>query len=503
MTTTVSSPPETPAPTAESSQPAQGSYAAEQCERDLNTLLTKTDRSYLEARRRLEDHPLVAAPAIIARLQGVPPPGPAARGRLLAVLGQFRRPEDLQVFATQLRRTALDPQAKPEDLVPWRALLREQGAAALPVLTALVGDRKLDEPIRGLLLSDLVEVYPVEQIGGLLALVGRGSQNLRRTLHLALRKRAASRAQERAALLAGVDHELTTDDPARLASLIRLRSALTPRQDPTFRQKLVALAPAAASGGPEFVIQVVAIRGLATLAPTDPEAEGHLEKIAHTHLAANRRNIQASEILGWLALKGLGESAAQRVADALNLTGAAQPRVATEAFRVATLHGDDWLEISQQHPWPQVRAAAIGRVLPPCTSGHVSKLAGIAGLRKGDDDGTVGRAAILALGRCRDDSARRQLTKLLHNDQLDDGRRAAAGWQLVKQFGNGGADQVAKALDKTPDIATARRLIQVLGRGGLATPAVVESLCDTVDITEMAADARAALVRIGASPTCE
>ncbi|MGB1014729.1 MAG: hypothetical protein ACPG4T_11385, partial [Nannocystaceae bacterium] len=81
--------------------------------------------------------------------------------------------------------------------------------------------------------------------------------------------------------------------------------------------------------------------------------------------------------------------------------------------------------------------------------------------------------------------------------------RAAAAWQLVKHHGNPGANEVAKALDQTPDIGMARRLIQVIGRGGLATSNVVESLCDASEITEMAADARASLVRVGASPTCD
>ncbi len=477
-------------------------YTAEQCERDLDTLLTHSDRSYLEARRRLEANPLLTAPAIAARLQGVPAPGPASRNRLLAVLGQFHRPEDIERFAGQLRKTALDPQAKLEDLIPWRSLLREQGAAAMPVLTALVGDRKLDENIRGLLLTDLVEVYPIEQISGLLALVGRGAPNLRRALHLALRKRSSSRAQERKALLAGVDAELQTDDPERLASLIRLRSTLTHRHDPAFVAKLLTLVPPSTTQAPAFAIQVVAIRGLVSLRDRDPQIKTHLEQLVRTHLTPSQREYQASEILGWLALTGLDDDTARTLADSLALTGATAPRLASAAYRVATLEGA-WLSESQQHPWPQVRAAAIDRVLPPCPGGQVSQLATIAGLRRGDEDGSVARSAILALGRCRSPDAQRQLEKLLHNQELDAGRRASAGSQLIKQFGNAGAQQVAKALDKTPDIGVARRLIQVLGRGGLATPTVVTSLCEAGEIPEMAADARAALVRVGASPSCE
>ena len=137
-------PPSTAAPT---TSPV-AAYGASEADADLERVLHERGRPYLEARARLEAAPALAAPAVAARLRRIPAPTAAEERRLLALLSGMARPEDLEMFATQLRRdVAASHKSTPGErdelraAGPWRAILREQGAAAVPALTALVGDR--------------------------------------------------------------------------------------------------------------------------------------------------------------------------------------------------------------------------------------------------------------------------------------------------------------------------------------------------------------------------
>src|SRR5690606_3431556 len=119
--------------------------------------------------------------------------------------------------------------------------------------------------------------------------------------------------------------------------------------------------------------------------------------------AAERRHEQRSEILGSLALAGLDAKPAAALVDDLQLTRAEAPRIASVAYGAANLPVDGaWLDESQRHPWPEVRAAALARVDGPCAAPILRRL------RDGtategpafEADPAVAREVLVALGRC-------------------------------------------------------------------------------------------------------
>ena len=194
-------PPAPPSP----APPAAASDERGQIEADLDAVLSERGKVYLEARARLESKPSLAAPRIAERLRRVPAPTPAEERRLLALLAAMARPEDLETFAAQLRRdVAASHKQTPGErdelraAAPWRAILREQGAAALPVLTGLVGEREFSAELRALLIADMVGVTPADRLAELVALVGAGAPELRHALRVALARRAQTGAGERA-----------------------------------------------------------------------------------------------------------------------------------------------------------------------------------------------------------------------------------------------------------------------------------------------------------------
>src|SRR5690606_19412008 len=109
----------------------------EQAPLDVETLLTGSSRAYLRARARLEEHPELAADAILDRLATVPPPTSTDRKRLLDVLAVLGLPDHVELFAQELRRAvdrAQSYQDEAKALEQWLPLLVEQGAAAVAPL---------------------------------------------------------------------------------------------------------------------------------------------------------------------------------------------------------------------------------------------------------------------------------------------------------------------------------------------------------------------------------
>ncbi|MCA9718642.1 MAG: hypothetical protein KC468_28495, partial [Myxococcales bacterium] len=197
------------APTpAQDTSTAAPTYSAEQARADLDALVNGRGREYLEARARLEANAAVSAPLVLERLSAVPAPGPGERGRLLALLGTFKRPEDLALFADQLRQLARRRDADLAAIELWRRLLREQGGAATAALSELVADKEIHEDIRAQLLTDLVEAYPSERLDELVALLGLGQTLLRRELQRALSRRARARPDDRPRVADAVDARL-------------------------------------------------------------------------------------------------------------------------------------------------------------------------------------------------------------------------------------------------------------------------------------------------------
>lgn len=495
-----------PAPAPIASPPASApadAYDAARADADLELLLRERGKAYLEARARLEAHPPIVAPQIAARLRRAPAPTPAEEKRLLALLAAVARPEDLETFAAQLRREVAASKAMTQGAgdelrvaEPWRTMLREQGAAAVPALRGLVAERAFTEDLRALLLADLVAVTPAEALAELVALVGAGTPGLRQALRQALKRRAAASPAERSSLLAAVDAAVAASEGSRKASLIGLRGALADGDDAGFTAAMIAVAEDEAAA---FAVRVAALRVLLARA-AEAAVQTSLAKIAALHLEPARQVVQASELLGSLALQGLRADVGRPLVERLALTTAAAPRIAAAAYALAALPGDGgWLDASQTHPWPEVRGAALARVEGPCSPALLKKIARLADATRRDSEAEaiVAREAITALGRCGGEAARKALERLLDAADQDGDRRAEAARQLIKHHGSAGAEAVASALARTAAPSLSIRLIKALQRSEPPpSPAVREALCEATEAAETAAAARQAIASL-------
>ncbi len=486
-----------PAPSVEAREDSR------QIETDLDAVLSERGKAYLEARARLEARPTLAAPRIAERLRRVPAPTAAEQRRLLALLAGMARTEDIETFAAQMRRdVAASHQQTPGErdelraAEPWRAILREQGSAALPVLTGLVGEREFSPELRALLIADMVGATPPERLPELVALVGAGVPELRHALRVALGRRAQAGAGERALMIAAVEAAMTHSEPPRTAALIGLRATLAEGPDGEFTAQMIRNAEDEAAA---FVVRVAAMRVLLARA-ADPRVQTSLQGLATRHLDPARREQQASEILGALALRGLTDDAARGLVQRFALLAATAPRIASVAYTAANLPaGGGWLTSSQAHPWPEVRSAALSRIAGPCEAPVVKQLAKIADAtdKHGEVEAIVAREAIAALGRCGGDPARRVLTELLDAADQDSDRRAEAGRQLIKNFGSTGTDAAATTLHRTPDTGLSLRLLRAFQRSGApVTPILREALCGATEAGETAAAAQQAIAAL-------
>lgn len=488
----------TPAPL-----PASDAYDAARVDADLEVVLHERGKPYLDARARLEAHPQVVAPQIVLRLRRSPAPTAAEQQRLLALLAAVARPEDLELFAAQLRREVIAnrsfTQGAGDELriaEPWRVLLRGQGAVAALALRGLVAEREFTEDLRSLLLGDLVAVTPSAGLVELVGLVGAGTPALRQALRQALARRAAASPAERTVLLAAVDAAIAGSDGSRKASLIGLRASLASGADATFTAAMITVAEDDASA---FPVRVAALRVLVDRA-ADETVQQSLGRVVTVHLDPEKADIQASEVLGALALQGLRSADGVALITRLGLTNAAAPRVASAAYAVAPLSPDGaWLDASQDHPWPEVRSAALARVEGPCAAPVLKRLARVADAtrRTSEAEAIVAREAITALGRCGGDAARKALEKLLDATDQDGDRRAEAARQLIKHHGITGADAVASALNREGAPSQSVRFIKALQRmPEPPSPAVREALCSATEETETAAAARQAIASL-------
>ncbi|MBL9100330.1 MAG: hypothetical protein JNL82_05200 [Myxococcales bacterium] len=491
-----------PAPTAPAPPPA-AAYDAARADADLELLLHERGKAYLEARARLEASPQIVAPQVAARLRRSPAPTPAEERRLLALLAAVARPEDLEMFAEQLRREVAASKSMTQGAgdelrvaEPWRTLLREQGAAAVAALKGLVAERSFTEDLRALLLADLVAVTPTEALTELVALVGAGSPGLRQALRQALARRAASSPRERADLLAAVDGAVASSEGSRKASLIGLRAGLGEGADADFTRAMIGAAEDEAAA---FAVRVAALRVLLARA-AEATVQASLERIAARHLEPARQAVQASEVLGALALQGLRAEAGRALVERLALTAAAAPRIAAAAYGLAALANDGaWLDASQAHPWPEVRGAALARVEGPCAPALLKKIVRIADAtrRNSEAEAIVAREAITAIGRCGGEDSRKALERLLDAGDQDPDRRAEAARQLIKHHGSAGAELVGAALARTAAPSLSIRLIKALQRSEPPpSPGVREALCEATEAAETAAAARQAIAAL-------
>jgi hypothetical protein len=460
-------PPETPPATA-----PVDTYDLAAAQADVETILIDRGKAYLDARARLESHPALAAEAVVARLEAVPPPGPEKRDRLLNVLASLGRPEDLAMFGEQLRRAML--QERPTEL--WMQLLRKQGPAAADVLIGLVGDRELKNEQRAVLLEMLVELTARERLAELMAMVGRGADELQDTLRRTLIRRARESADDRVAIASGIDTAIDQDAPdeARFAQLLILRAACCD-VDEAFTARLESLASSADAA---FQVRVAAIDGLARHGVGSTVLETLVRERTKTALAGS----QVDEILVSLALEAVPAERAASLASEFDLTNADAPRLAQLGYRFAKLSADHaWLARSQTHAWPEVRKAALARVAEgrgTCSKDTLRALTEIAGpiSEGGEKDARVGRAAVGAIARCGGEAAFERLHEILEDTAIDITQRAEAARQLAEHDPKG-ADFVADLLldNAYPDLA--RELVSALGHAAEPSETVRDALC--------------------------
>lgn len=475
-------------------------YSPAQAEADVETITTDNSKAYLQARGRLETHPVAAAAAIRTRLDAVPAPGPAEQRRLLGVLATLGQPEDLSRFSAALRRALINaaPGADAlEDAQPWRVLLLDQGAAATTHLQALVGDDALPLEVRAQLLADWVGLQPAASTGEMVVLVGRGQPELERELRRTLAGRAKRDAVVRDAVVAATDGALDAalgdppdaEEAARLPALLRFRARVG-GDEAALADRLAAVALA---DDARFGARVAATRGLGALTPEHTTTS--LRTLAQRQLEQARRGSQRGEVLGWLALQGLQEGEAARLAARFELTTSEAPRLASMGFTLAPqTQADAWLPVALENPWPQVRQAAFERIAAPCSDDTVGVLSsrGSSTDQGGDTDRATARAAVAGLGRCSSPKATKSLRSILVNANGDLELRSEAARQLARL---GETKPVVDLLRGRPEPAFARRLAAALRHAPASTEAMDATLCAYLEQTGPVARAAADTLR--------
>lgn len=470
-------------------------YDAATAAADAELVLRARGQDYLDARARLEANPEPAVTALMAALDD--PLGPAERTRALAILSGFRRPELIPMFGDLLRKSMLE--GKGTD--PWRTLLLEQGSLATPAFMKLTGDTELAPEDRAIMLDDLVSVIAAASLPDLVAMLGQGDPKLQGQLRRSLARRGRADAGDRVAIVAALDTVVDAGEPRPRAAAIAVRASMADPNDPDLEGRLVQ---AAADEATAFIVRVAAIRALRDIGSSARDEA--LTRIARTHLAPGKRGAQASEILGWLALESLPPTSARTVVDELDLLHVDAPRLASVAYAVGSLGDDPWLASAQAHPWPEVRASALGRIEGHCDRALSKELAGIAGpiSRGGESEPTVARAAIVALGRCQGPEAADRLVDLLFEDGISFEQRAQAARQLTEHAGVGGTKAVARALETAATPAFAERLASALGHATAPDPSARDALCTAMrDVPRAAATARRSFDALFPGDRCE
>ncbi len=487
------------APT-EPAPPAETTYAQAQADADVETIVTDSSKAYLQARARLESHPEQAGPALRARLDAIPAPGPSEQRRALGVLAELHQALDLPRFAQALRRAVVnaDPGARLLELAhPWRILLLEQGPAATPFLQELVGDEALPPELRAQLLTDWVGLQPADRAGELVVLIGRGQSELEHELRRALAERAKRDGVAAESVIAATDRALDAalgeppdeKEAARLPALLRFRARVG-ADDGALVDRLSTIA---AQDSARFGARVAAIRGLGALDPQ--HAAGSLRAVGQAQLEAAAKGSQKGEVLAWLSLRGLPDAQARALVDTFALRSSDAPRLASLGYQHAPpQQADTWLPTALDNPWPQVRQAALERVAAPCSHDTIDLLSnrGSATDSGGDSDRATARAAIAGLGRCASAPAKKALRSILVDANGDIELRAEAARQLARL---GDTDPVVSLLRRRPEAALARRLASALRHAPSSNAEMDQTLCAYVDLTGPVARAAADTLR--------
>lgn len=475
-------------------------YSPAQADADVETITTDSSKAYLQARGRLESHPVVAAAAIRTRLDAVPAPGPSEQRRLLGVLATLGQAEDLPRFSAALRRALVnaDPGVDAIEVAhPWRMLLLDQGPAATTHLRELVGDDALPLEVRAQLLADWVSLQPAASTGDMVVLVGRGQSELERELRRTLAERSKRDRAVRDAVVAATDRALDaalgdppdTKEATRLPALLRFRARVG-GDEAALADRLATVALAEDA---RFGARVAATRGLGALTPEHTTTP--LLSLAESQLEQARTGSQRGEILGWLSLQSLREDEAVQLAARFELTASDAPRLASMGFALAPPdEADAWLPVALENPWPQVRQAAFERIAAPCSDDTVGVLSsrGSSTDQGGDTDRATARSAVAGLGRCGSPKATKSLRAILVNTNGDIELRSEAARQLARL---GETEPVVDLLRGRPEPAFARRLAAALRHAPQSDEDIDATLCAYVEQTGPVARAAADTLR--------
>ena len=290
-------------------------------------------------------------------------------------------------------------------------------------------------------------------------------------LRRALVRRSRSSVDERDRVVAALDVNLGDDTlpaAARAAALlVRARAAF----DDTFTGKLEAWA---VDESAPFELRTAALDALSR-APKPPGPE--LDRLVATHLGAQRRGTQRSEILASLGLAALPAERARKLVVDNDLTRARPPRLASWGWKLAPVDpSGDWIGEAMEHAWPEVRREALARVGKACGNVAQRELAKRAGPRSrgGDSDSRVARAAAEAMGRC---GLFDELEALLEDSGVGFEQRGSVARVLARDEVPGGADRVAALLRSNIPSELAARLADALAATPSPSPAVLEVLC--------------------------
>ncbi len=475
-------------------------YSPARANADVETITADSSKAYLQARGRLESHPVVAATAIRTRLDALPAPGPSEQRRLLGVLATLGQPEDLPRFSAALRRALVnaDPGVDAIEVAhPWRMLLLDQGPAATTHLQELVGDDALPLEVRAELLADWVALQPSASTGDMVVLVGRGQPELERELRRTLTERSKREQAVRDAVVAATDRALDaaladppeTREAARLPALLRFRARVGGDEAALAKR----LATVALADDARFGARVAATRGLGALTPEHTAAA--LTTLAVQQLNDASGGSQRGEILGWLALQSMAEPEASTLSEKFALIRSDAPRLASLGFALAAVErADAWLPLAVENPWPQVRQAAFERIAAPCSDDTVGVLSarGSSTDEGGDTDRATARSAVAGLGRCGSPKATKSLRAILANTNGDVELRSEAARQLARL---GETKPVVDLLRGRPEPAFARRLAAALRHASQSDETMDATLCAYVEQTGPVARAAADTLR--------
>ncbi len=472
-------------------------YDRAAADRDVDLVLEGSGLDLVRARGRLRRAPAVAAEAVEARLATVATP--RERQRLLAVLADLGAGAAADTLADHYR-TQLAGLSGARQLEQARAIrksLSKLPDVRLAVSVALAGATDLPPEVRAVFVAELAAAIPAERGGELVAHLGARDPVLRAALRRATIRRLRRDRMFRQSWTKEANARLDGPASAVGAQVLLVYAGLDGAPEGAVERAFAwALDPAAPLPARVAAVELVGRHG-------QDAARGRLAPLV-ARAAPDRAPARGDEILARAALAALPRAAAANAVRAAGLHGAADPKLAALAHRLAPLPAAEALAAGTAPGFPEVRAAALDAVAAPCPRDAVRRLARLVRppWRGGDPDDQVARAALRALGRCGGRPARRAVLAVLRDTQAPTVRRVDAARVALARFGDAGLDAVLDALERTDDPKVAADLVAALAAAPRPTARLVATVCAVARHPGPAAPAaRRTLSALGA-PSC-